>query len=132
MQSAIKCVLRGDRLAIPLPTDMSARNAHCQIVGAPLEPAGVEHPYEHVRGELLQITRDGEHHCRCNFEKCSGEILGVFAKMRHYPRDERQRNSDVAAEHMTHGQKNDCTVRLSRSVGYCVTTVSVAARCLPW
>ena len=27
-------------------------------------------------------------------------------------RDERQRNSDVAAEHVTHGQKNDGTVRL--------------------
>ena len=111
MHGSVQHALRRCRLASPLKANMTARNAHCEIVSGPLEAARVENPDEDMRGKFLQIARNGEHHRWRDFEERRSEILGVLAKMWHQLRDERQRDRDIAAEYVAHGKKNHSTVR---------------------
>ncbi len=100
------------RGAVPAAAYMLAREPHRQFVGAALDAAGIEHADQDVRGELLQIARHGEHHRRRNLEQSRCEILRVLAEMRHQLRHQRQRDGDIAAEHMAHRQIDDGAVRL--------------------
>ena len=65
-----------------------------------------------MRCEFLQVARDGEHHGRRDLKQRRREVLGVLAEMRHQLRHQRQRDGDVAAEHVAHRQIDDCAMRL--------------------
>ena len=60
----------------------------------------------------MQIARHHEQHGRRHFEQGDGKILGVLAEMRHKLRNQRQRDGDVAAEHVAHWQEHHGPVRL--------------------
>jgi hypothetical protein len=85
---------------------------HSGIVGCALKPARIEDADQYVGGEFLQIAGHSEHHRWPDLEQCCRKIFRIFAKMRHQPRYQRQCNSDVSSENVTHRQIDDGAVLL--------------------
>ena len=112
LQDAIEGFLQASCRAIPPAAGVPARKPHRKLVSRALDAAGVEHADQRMRCEFLQIARDGEHHGRRDLKQRRREVLGVLAEMRHQLRHQRQRDGDVAAEHVAHRQIDDCAMRL--------------------
>ena len=111
---AVERLARKACLAVPAPSRVAARKPQGEIGGGALAAAGVENADQHLRGEFLQVARNGEQHRRRDFEQCRRQVFRTLAEMRHEARDQRQRDRDVAAKHVAERQVGHGAVRLLR------------------
>jgi hypothetical protein len=120
---AVERVVYKAHPAAPAPSRVTARKADREMRGPALDAAGVEDAEEHLRSEFLQVARHGEQNGRCRFEQGRRQVLRVLAEMRHEARDQRQRDGEIASDHVAERQIADRAVGLLRQRGIVVDDV---------
>ena len=96
----------------PAALHMSSGEGHGAVVGEALEAGGAGDANEQLRGQLLQVARHREQHCRRRLEQRRRQVLDTLAQVRNELRYQRQGDSDIAAQHMAERQIGDRAVRL--------------------